>query len=88
MESTQLIVLIPDLSFTGAIYFSNKYFPDIRNITYFGKAQPLNLKVYTPENIEIISNININAIYKYIRYYFLIFLLVTFLANSIISKFN
>ena len=63
MESRQLIVLIPYFSLTirltAPIYFSNKYIPDIRNITYFGKAQPLNLKVYTPENIKIISSINI-----------------------------
>ena len=68
LSQHNLLVLIPhlsyDSSFRGPIYLSNKYIPDIRNITYFGKAQPLNLKVYTPENIKIISNISILQ-YKY-----------------------
>ena len=65
IEVTQLTVLIQYLSLTisltAGIYLSIKYIPNIRNITYIGKAQPLNLKAYTPENIKIILNIPFNS---------------------------
>ena len=68
IEVTQLTVFLQSWSFTlrliqhQFIYLlSNKYIQNIRNITYFGKAQPLNLKAYTPENIKIILNIPFNS---------------------------